>query len=245
MVAIVTGATGGIGKAICAVLAGDGYDLILVGRNKKTLSAEVTRLRRLYPKQLFYWAIVHMEQPREIHHFFQRKDLPFAQLSILVNNAGISVGDDIFSLTEKDWDESFAVNVKAPFLFMQHTVHLMKDNRTHGSIINISSLTGLIGARKPNYASSKAGLIGLAQSVARSVGEFGIRVNTIAPGAVDTDLIADWDKKKRQSVIDQTLVKRIAAPEEIAEIVSFLASNKASYIIGAVINATGGSYLGI
>jgi NAD(P)-dependent dehydrogenase (short-subunit alcohol dehydrogenase family) len=244
MVAIITGATGGIGKTICQVLARDGYDIVLVARTKALLLKETKKLQRLYPKQHFYTAMVNLESSEEIQNFFSRKDIPFSQTTVLVNNAGISLGDDIFHLAEKDWDISLSVNLKAPFLLMQRVVSTMKKNKKRGSIVNISSVAGLIGARKPSYAASKAGLIGLTKAVARSVGEYNIRVNAIAPGAVDTDLIADWDEHKRQMIIHQTPLQKIAKPEEIAEIVSFLVSDKSSFITGAVINASGGQFLG-
>jgi NAD(P)-dependent dehydrogenase (short-subunit alcohol dehydrogenase family) len=244
MVAIITGASGGIGKAICQTLAGDGYDIVLVARTKASCVKEIKRLQRLHPKQHFYAAAVNLENSQEIRSFFTRKDISFSEMTVLVNNAGISTGDDIFNLSEKDWDTSVSVNLKAPFLLIQEAVRYMKKYKQAGSIINIASIAGLIGARKPNYAASKAGLIGLTKAAARSTGAYNIRVNAIAPGAVDTDLIADWDKKKRQDVINQTALRKIAQPEEIADIVSFLASQKSSFITGAVINASGGQFLG-
>ncbi len=244
MVAIVTGATGGIGVAICRTLAGDGYDLIMLAKNQKKLLQEAKRLRHDYPKQRFYTEVAHLDKPKEIQRIFIKKNLPLSTITILVNNAGTSVGDDIYNLTEKDWDTSLSVNLKAPFLLIQQVLRLMKQHRQKGCIVNISSITGLIGARKPNYAAAKAGLIGLTKTVARSAGKYGIRVNAIAPGAVDTNLIADWDQKKRQAITRQTPIGRIADPQEIADIVSFLVSEKARFITGAVINATGGQYLG-
>ncbi|MCX6794009.1 MAG: SDR family NAD(P)-dependent oxidoreductase [Candidatus Gottesmanbacteria bacterium] len=224
MVAIVTGASGGIGKAICQTLARDGYDIVLLAQDRATLTKGAKALQHIYPKQHFYTAVVDLEKPQEIRTFFLRKDMPFSQVTVLVNNAGVSIGDDIFSISEKDWDTSLAVNLKAPFLLMREIIRWMKKYKLSGSIINIASIAAFIGAKKPNYAASKAGLIGLTKAVARSVGQYNIRVNAIAPGAVDTDLIADWNEHKRKEVISQTVLKKIARPEEIAETVSFLAS---------------------
>ncbi len=244
MVAIITGASGGIGKAICRTLARDGYDIVLLVRDAARLTNETKTLERLYPKQRFYGAVVDLEQPAEIRTFFLRKDIPFARVSVLVNNAGVSVGDDIFTISEKDWDTSLTVNLKAPFLLIQEVVRRMKKYKISGSIINIASIAALVGARKPNYAAAKAGLIGLTKAVAQSAGPYNIRVNAVAPGAVDTALIADWDKERRQAVIGRTVLHKIARPEDIAEIISFLASDKSSFITGAVINASGGQFLG-
>ncbi len=244
MVAIITGASGGIGTAICRALARDGYDLAMLARNKNKLLQEAKKLRQNYPKQHFYIEVVHLEKTKEIQSFFTNTVLPFSALRVLINNAGTSVGDDIFSLTENDWDLGLSINLKAPFLLIQQALRLMIKHKQKGSIVNISSMTGLIGAKKPQYAAAKSGLIGLTKSVARSAGQYGIRVNAIAPGAVNTELIADWNKNKRQRVMSQTPIGRIADPREIAEIVSFLVSEKASFITGAVINATGGQHLG-
>lgn len=244
MVAIVTGASGGIGTAICRSLARDGYDVVLVARHREKLLKETKRLAHLFLHRRFYSVVVSLEKPQEISSFFLRKDIPFGELSVLVNNAGVSLGEDIFLLKKKDWDYSLAVNLAAPFFLIQNVVRLWREKRSPGAIVNISSLAGIVGARKPGYAATKAGLIGLTKSVARAVGQYHIRVNAIAPGAVDTNLIADWDRSKRHEVEKQILLGRIAKPEEIAEIVSFLVSEKARCITGAVVNATGGQYLG-
>lgn len=241
---LVTGAAGGIGRAISYVLARDGYGLILIGKNKLRLDAVVQKLKKKFKKRVFLAVSVDLGESMKIHNFFKREDIPFSNIFGLVNNAGVTVGGDIFSLTEKDWDLDLTVNLKAPFLLTQYLVRLLRSQRRPGVIINISSLAGVTGAKKPNYASSKAGLLGLTKSVAKTVGKYRVRVNAIFPGAVDTNLIADWSANKRQKIIGRTSLGRLAKPEEIAEIVSFLISDKASYITGAVINATGGQYLG-
>lgn len=240
---LVTGASGGIGSAIASVLARDGLSLILLGTNEQRLKNIKKKLLLNYPKQLFWDAVVNLAESSNIHDFFLRKDIPFKNIYGLVNNAGISIGGDIFSLTEKEWDLDLAINLKAAFLLTQHTISLLKRYNHVGAIVNISSLAGVAGAKKPNYAASKAGLLGLTKSTALATGKFNIRVNAVIPGAVDTPLIADWGNVKRDKVKNTTLLGRIAKPEEIAEIVSFLISNKASYLSGTTINATCGQYL--
>lgn len=241
---IITGASGGIGQAISLVLARDGYDLLLVGRNEIKLMALQEELKRSFPANSFFTARVDVQSSEAIHALFKRKDIPFTSLYGLVNNAGIAIGGDIFTLREEDWDADISVNLKAPFLFSQHVVRVMRDHNKKGSIVNIASLAGVVGAKKSNYSSSKAGIIGLTKSIAQNVGLFGIRVNAIAPGAVDTDLIADWDEKKRKEIAGKTLIGRIAEPKEIAEVVGFLISDKASFLTGTVVNASGGQYMG-
>lgn len=244
MVAIVTGASSGIGRAIAIALARDGYSGMLLGRNRKRLGEIQRKLTKVFPKQRFYSAAVRLENHADIMRFLSQKDIPFKQVKVVVNCAGISYGGDAFSANKKDWDENIAVNLSAPFYLIQTIAKIMIDQKTKGSIVNIASLAGVVGAKKPGYAASKAGLIGLTKSFALAVGKYGIRVNAITPGAVDTELIADWDKKKREVVIKKTPLGRIALPEEIAAIVSFLVSDKASFLTGMVINATGGQYLG-
>ena len=241
---IITGATGGIGQAISFVLARDGHDLLLVGRNKMKLRELKRELKKTFSSRSFFTACVDLRSSEEIHTLFKRKDIPFVSLYGLVNNAGVAVGGDIFTLSENDWNTDISVNLKAPFLFCQHTVQIMREHNNKGSIVNISSIAGVVGAKKPNYSSSKSGIIGLTKSIAQNVGSLGIRVNSIAPGAVDTEFIADWDEMKRKKIAEKTLVGRIAEPSEIAEIVGFLMSEKASFVTGTVINASGGQYLG-
>lgn len=240
---LVTGASGGIGQAIASALARDGFSLILLAKKEQRLRRISKKFRLEYPRQSFWVAFVDLSNSTDIHRLFSRKDIPFKNIYGLVNNAGVCLGEDIFSLTEEDWDLDLAVNLKAPFLLTQHIVTLLRHYSSTGAIVNISSLAGVAGAKKPNYASSKAGLLGLTKSTAIAVGKFNIRVNAVIPGAVDTPLISDWDSAKRDKIKSNTLLTRIAKPEEIAEVVSFLMSDKSSYLSGTAINATCGQYL--
>lgn len=244
MVAVVTGASSGIGRAVAIALAGDGYSVILVARDMKKLEEVQEKLKKEFPKQKFYIAEVALERYANIERFLTEADIPVKKSTVLVNCAGTSLGGDVFSANKTEWDHNIAVNLSAPFFLTQAIVKIMIDRKTKGSIVNISSLAGVVGAKKPGYAASKAGLIGLTKSIAQEVGQFGIRVNAVVPGAVDTGFIADWNRDKRQTIIKKTPLGRIASPEEIAAIVSFLVSDKASYLTGVVINATGGQYLG-
>lgn len=244
MVAIVTGASSGIGRAIAIALAGDGYTVILVGRDTKKLKEVQAKLKKEFPKQKFYIASVLLEKYTNIERFLNDTDIPVKESTVLVNCAGTSLGGNVLSASKTEWDHNIAVNLSAPFFLTQAIVRAMVDNRAKGSIVNIASLAGVVGAKKPGYAASKAGLIGLTKSIAQEVGQFGIRVNAIVPGAVDTEFIADWNADNRQTIINKTPLGRIASPEEIAAIVSFLVSGNASFLTGVVINATGGQYLG-
>jgi len=230
-IVVITGAASGIGKATADVLQSE-YDLVLLDK------AEISRQGKgIWVRQC------DLLQTDQIAALWQDSEIPWEHLWGLVNCAGITVGGDIFDLTESEWDLDQAINLKAPFLMSQAAARHLQRNGG-GSIVNISSLAGVQGAKKPNYAASKAGILGLTKAIAARAGQFGIRCNAIYPGAVDTPLIADWDEAKRLQIVGNTPLGRLARPEEIAQVVRFLLSEQASYITGAALNATGGQYLG-
>lgn len=236
---VVTGAAGGIGAAICQVLADEGHELIAIDVSLAAVQAATKHL-----KTVVYPIACDLAEPNNVSQLFTREELPWHIVTGLVNCAGVAIGQDIFELSLEDWQRDLAINLTAPFLFTKHLVKTMKNHQTMGSIVNISSLAGIQGAKKPNYAASKAGLIGLTKATALRAGQYGIRCNAIYPGAVNTSLIADWDEAKMQHIASQTPLGRIAEPREIAELVAFLLSEKSSFMTGAVLNITGGQYLG-
>jgi NAD(P)-dependent dehydrogenase (short-subunit alcohol dehydrogenase family) len=239
--ALVTGATGGMGVAICNALADEGFNLLMTARRADSLQALTSQLSARFPRQVFEWHAGDLSNQAFIKEMFDVK-LQGRKLGALVNNAGISLGADIEITSLDDWNASIAVNLTAPFLLIQYALPLMKENG--GSIINVASLAAVQGAKKPSYAASKAGLIGLTKSAALSAGKYNVRVNAIVPGAVDTDLIRDWSHDKRAAITAQIPLGHIAHPDEIADIVLFLASERSRVITGVTLNATGGAYLG-
>lgn len=240
--ALITGATGGIGRAISAALAADGFDLFLTSTSHKSLKELAEHLQKHFPDGRFEYKAGDLSKQTFIESLF-KDHLSSTKLTAVVNNAGVSLGTDIFETSLEDWNQSISVNLTAPFLITKYSLPLIKKNGG-GAIVNIGSLAAIQGAKKPGYAASKAGLVGLTKSAAVSAGKDNIRVNAIIPGAVDTELISDWDKGKRTAVSEQSPLKRIAKAEEIASVVSYLLSDKAAFITGATINATGGTYLG-
>ena len=240
--ALITGATGGVGRAISGILARDGFDLFLTATKQQELSDLAAELSAKFASCVVFWKDGDLSDTLFIQELFKSPFL-VGNLAVLVNNAGISIGGDIFNLSDDDWAITIAVNLTAPFLLTRAAIPFMI-NHGNASIINIASLAAVQGAKKPNYAASKAGLIGLTKSIAQSVGHIGIRANAIVPGAIDTDLISDWDFNKRTAIVRQTPLGRIAKPEEVAEVVSFLASDKSRFITGTTINVTGGQYMG-
>lgn len=239
--AVVTGAAGGLGKEACKALADKGFrivavDLLATTELKESL-AEI--------KDSLEMAIggVDFSKPETIKNSLS-KFLPNKNWTVLVNNAGLSVGGKLMDGTLDQWNLMMNVNLTAPFILSQLFAQNAAEFGIKGAIVNISSMVGVIGTKKPGYAASKAGLLGLTKAVALQAGP-NVRCNAIYPGAMDTPMTADWDKETRKKIASNTPIGRIAAPAEIAQIVAFLADDKQSgFLTGSIINATGGQYLG-
>jgi len=161
-----------------------------------------------------------------------------------VNNAGISHGGDVLHFTLEEWTTSLNVNLSAPALLSKYVAEILIKQKSGGSIVNVSSLVARKGSSKPQYAASKAGILGLTHAFAAELGKHNIRVNAILPAQVKTDMIADWKEDKIDSVSKGIPLTRFADATEIANVVSFLLSDKSSYITGESLNINGGSYLG-
>ena len=161
-------------------------------------------------------------------------------LDILVNNAGITKDGLIMKMKEEDFDSVLNVNLKGTFNTIRHSARQMLKQR-NGKIINISSVSGILGnAGQANYAASKAGVIGLTKTMARELGSRGITVNAIAPGFVDTEMTEVLSEELKENACKQIILGRFGKPEDIANAVVFLASDKADYITGQVISVDGG-----
>lgn len=239
--ALVTGASGGLGIAICKVLAERGFSIIAVARTpQKELESRLSFLGEKLERVI---GNVDFSSPENLQEKI-RIILPHPNWSVLVNNAGVSQGGKLLDGSLEDWNTMISVNLTAPFLLSQLFAQNAKEQKLHGSIVNISSMVGIVGAKKPGYAASKAGLIGLTKSVALQAGP-NVRCNAIYPGAVDTPMIADWDAQTRENIAKNSPIGHIAHPEEIAKIVAFLADdNESGFMTGVALNATGGQYLG-
>lgn len=165
----------------------------------------------------------------------------FGRVDVLVNNAGIIRRGDIESVTEKDWDDVMAVNLKGAFNCCRAVVSLMR-RQSYGKIINVSSVAAKTGdiTSAPGYSSSKAGMDALTKTLARQLAQYGINVNGVAPHAIETEMSAQWPPEKRKTIIDAIPMKRLGKPEEVAEAVIFLASDKAAFITGEILDVNGG-----
>ena len=236
--AIVTGSGGGLGSAICKELLSLGFQIIAIDIIP---TKQLTSL--LKNRNCHCIGGVDFSNRKSIEKSIL-KLFPNKDITVLINNAGISVGGKLLDETISDWQKMIDVNLTAPFILSQAFVKNCEQFHIQGSIVNISSMAGIVGAKKPGYAASKAGLLGLTKSIAMQTGP-DIRCNAIYPGAILTPMTADWDEETKKKIVNNTPIGRIANPEEIAKIVAFLIdSEKSGYLTGTVINATGGQYLG-
>jgi 3-oxoacyl-[acyl-carrier protein] reductase len=233
-VAIVTGGGQGIGRAICLVFAREGANIVVAERNLETGEAVAAEVRGLGVQGLAL--PVDVADSGSVKSMVKQTLDKFGRIDILVNNAGIFSYTRIESCTEDEWDRMMAVNLKGPFLCSQAVMETMKAQKS-GRIINFGSLAGQVGgivASAP-YSASKAGVMCLTKSLARVLGEYGVTVNSIAPGVVDTDMA-----KNHPDMTDQIPLGRKATAEEVANAVLFLASEEGRYLTGVTLDVNGG-----
>ncbi len=237
-VAIVTGGGGGIGKATCIAFAQEGADIVIPEvnmTNATAVSEEVTALGRRC--KVVETDVADVASVRAMVDMTLEE---LGRIDILVNNAGIFSYTRIDACSEDEWDRMMAVNLKGPFLCSQAVMETMKDQR-FGRIINLGSLAGQVGglvASAP-YSASKAGVMCLTKSFARVLGEYGITVNSIAPGIAATEMA-----KNHPDMTDQIPLGRVADASEIASVIVFLASDEGQYITGATLDVNGGIRMG-
>jgi 3-oxoacyl-[acyl-carrier protein] reductase len=238
-VAAVTGASRGIGRAIAELLAQRGADVScgdrLVEKAKETAAAiaEATGQRTS-------GCLVDVADYQSAQDFIGCAISEFGKVDILVNNAGITRDNLLMRISEADWDEVINVNLKGAYNCCKAVVRPMMKQR-YGRIVNITSVVGLSGnAGQANYASSKAGMIGLTKSLARELGSRNITVNAVAPGYITTALTDVLSEEYKKSAIEQTPLGRLGVPEDIAKAVAFLVSDDAAFITGQVLSVDGG-----
>lgn len=238
-VAIVTGGTRGIGRAIALKLADHGANIVINYRNS---DKEAEELKAILEGK----GVKVLTVKCDISNFEDSKNLMdkckevFGKIDILVNNAGITKDTLIMRMKEEDFDNVIDVNLKGTFNCAKHASAIMLKQR-FGKIINMTSVVGIAGnAGQVNYASSKAGVIGLTKSLAKELGSRGITVNAVAPGFINTDMTASLSEKVKEEASKNIPLKRLGDPEDVANLVGFLASDAANYITGQVINVDGG-----
>lgn len=240
--AIVTGGNIGIGAAIALKLASYGANVALVARaHREEAELVVKEIEAMGRKAIIVQA--------DISDFQAAADTvktvidTFGQLDILVNNAGINWDGVIWKMTEEQWDKVMTVNLKGYFNYIRAASPIFRDQQS-GKIINITSINGLRGKfGQANYAASKAGIIGLTKTVAKELGKYNVNVNAVAPGLIETDMMKNADASVREAALEDIVLKRIGMPEDIGNLVAFLASDLARHITGEVIKVDGGQYI--
>ncbi|MEY3990365.1 MAG: hypothetical protein RI985_1446, partial [Chloroflexota bacterium] len=238
-VALVTGGSRGIGRAIALSLATTGATVIVNYRGNQAAADEtVASIEVAGGKAVAIQADV--ANGEDVERLFKEVSERFGRIDILVNNAGITRDTLMLRMKDDDWDAVMDTNLRGLFLCTRAALRPMTRARW-GRIINITSVVGLMGnAGQANYAAAKAGIIGFSKSVAREIGSRSITVNAVAPGFIDTELTAVLGPDTREALIKQIPLGRLGTPEDVASLVTFLASEQAAYITGQTFNTDGG-----
>ena len=238
-VALVTGASRGIGKAIAMRLAQDGARVI--GTATSAAGAEAIGAG------LQAWngagRVLDVRDPASIEAVVAEIGKTFGPITILVNNAGVTRDTLLLRMKDEDWSQVLETDLSAVFRLAKAVVPGMMKQR-HGRIISIGSVVGTMGnAGQANYAAAKAGLIGFSKSLAREIGSRNITVNVVAPGFVETDMTKELKEETRAALLQQMAVRRLGIPADIAAATAFLASSEAAYITGETLHVNGGMYM--
>jgi 3-oxoacyl-[acyl-carrier protein] reductase len=240
--AIVTGGSLGIGTAIALKLAEFGANVAINYRKHKEEAEEVIKkVKAMGRKGLVVQA--------DISNFSDAGKMvndtikEFGRLDILVNNAGINWDGVIWKMSEEQWDSVIDINLKGYFNYIRAVAPIFREQKS-GKIVNVTSINGLRGKfGQANYSASKAGIIGLTKTVAKELGKYGINVNAVAPGLIETDMMKQATEEVRKMAIEEIVLKRIGMPEEVADVVAFMCSEMARHITGEIIKVDGGQYI--
>lgn len=237
--AIVTGGSRGIGRAVAVRLAKDGMNLVINFRGNSAAAEETERMcRELGAEVLLVQGDV--SRAEDCEKLAAQAKEAFGRVDVLVNNAGITRDGLLARMTEEDFRAVLDVNLVGPWNMMKAVNRIMMKQR-YGRIVNLSSVTGLMGNMgQTNYAAAKAGIVGMTKSYAREVAGRGITVNAVAPGFIDTDMTEAMPEGAKDKIITGIPMGRTGKPEDVAEAVAFLASEQAGYITGEVLRVDGG-----
>ena len=238
-VAIVTGSSRGIGRAIAELLAARGADVAIADVRLEAAQATADEIAAQTGQKVIA-VEVNVADFEMAQHMVKTVTDAFGKIDILVNNAGITRDDLLMRMKESDWDDVININLKGTWNCAKAVVRSMMKTR-YGRIVNVSSVSGQAGqAGQTNYSASKAGVIGFTKAMAREVASRGITVNAVAPGFIPTALTVDLPDELKTQILSATPMARMGTPEEVATAVAFLASDDASYITGQILGVDGG-----
>ena len=240
-VAIVTGASRGIGRSIALALASQGAKVVASARNAEALAELIAKIKSQGGDALAVVGDVAVED--DANNLVKKAVEAYGQVDVFVNNAGITRDGLLLRMKNEDWDAVLDTNLKGAFLCTRAVAKVMSKQRA-GRIINISSVVGEMGnAGQVNYCASKAGLLGLTKSVARELARRNVTVNAITPGFITTEMTEDMTDKAQEAMTEQIPLGRPGSAEDVANAVIFLASEQAAYITGQVLGVNGGMYM--
>uniref|UniRef100_Q3AQ11 3-oxoacyl-[acyl-carrier-protein] reductase n=1 Tax=Chlorobium chlorochromatii (strain CaD3) TaxID=340177 RepID=Q3AQ11_CHLCH len=237
-IAVVTGAARGIGQAIATNLAARGADIVLCDIKAEWLTETADKVEAIGSKA--FCVELDVSNAASVQEVFNKIAEETGRIDILVNNAGITRDGLLMRMSEEDWDAVLTVNLKGTFACTKAVSRIMMKQRS-GSIINIASIIGLMGnAGQANYAASKGGVISFTKSIAKELSSRNIRVNAVAPGFIASKMTDALSEEVKGKMLEAIPLARFGEPEDVANVVSFLAGDESSYITGEVINISGG-----
>ena len=240
-VALVTGASRGIGEAIAKRLASEGATVLAAARTADALARVVSEIEAAGGRASALG--LDLADPGSIEAAVKNALAAHGEIHVLVNNAGVTEDNLILRMSREAWDRVLATNLTGVFLLTQSVVKGMVRKR-YGRIVNVTSVVGLMGnAGQVNYAASKAGLVGLTKSVARELASRNITCNAVAPGFIATAMTDKMTDEAKAKMTGQIPLERLGAPDDVAAAVAYLASEDAAYVTGTVVNVSGGLYM--
>ena len=241
---IVSGASQGIGAAIALTFGRQGANVCLLYRKHEEIAQSLAEeIQKLGPQAIAMKCDI--SNFDEAGRVVETAVDTFGGVDILVNNAGMNWDGVSWKMSEEQWDRVIEVNLKGYFNFTRHVAPLLKEQKS-GKIINVTSINGLRGKfGQSNYSASKAGIVGYTKAVAKELGAFGVNVNAVAPGLIETAMLRESEARDKiiDMAMEEIVLKRVGTPDDVANVVAFLASDLARHITGEVIKVDGGQYI--